>query len=102
MMKGVYALIASAAFLHLMTNPALTDESARPQAPGPDRSLLSTWDKPAFSPPSYTEQAPWLGSRPAKGEHVDFLSSPNFQKLGPILANKGNWPTYLEGATQVE
>jgi hypothetical protein len=101
MMKGVFSLLASGAFLCLLTNTALADESVLPQAPGPDRSLLSTWDKPAFSPVPYTEGAPWLGSRTAKGDHVDFLLSPNFQSLGPVLAT-GDWPTNSEDPTQAK
>ncbi len=102
MMKGVFSLLASGAFLCLLTTAALTDESVSPQASGPDRSLLSTWDKPAFSPAPYTEGAPWLGSRPAKGEQVDFLLGPNFPNLGPMLAKKGSWPTKSEHTTRAE
>jgi hypothetical protein len=94
MMKGVFSLVVSGAFLCLLTNTALAYESEPPQAPGPDRSLLSTWDKPAFSPVPHSE-GPRLGSRPAKGVHVDFLLSPDFQKLGPMLAR-----TNSEVATQ--
>jgi hypothetical protein len=102
MMKGVFSLLASGAFLCLLTNTTLADESVLPQVRGPDRSLLSTWDKPAFSPVPYTEGAPWLGSRPAKGDHVDFLLSPNFQSLAPVLANQGDWPRNSEDPTQAK
>jgi hypothetical protein len=61
-----------------------------------DRSLLATWDKPAFSQGPYTEGVPWLRSRPEKGEHVDFLLSPDFEHLGPVLAKKRSLPAYSE------
>jgi hypothetical protein len=64
MLKGFFSLLASGAFLCLLTNTTLADGSVPPQAPGPDRSLLSTWDKPAFSPVPHSEGVPWLGSRP--------------------------------------
>jgi hypothetical protein len=94
--------VASGAFLCLLTNTALADESVPQQAPGQDRSLLSTWDKPAFAPGPYLRAAPWLGTRPTKGEHVDFLLSPDFKKLGPTLAKKGSWPTNSEAATEAD
>jgi hypothetical protein len=99
MMKGVFSLLASGAFLCLLTNTTIADEGVLPQGPGPDRSLLSTWDKPAFSPVPRTKGVPWRGSRPAKGEHVDFLFGPNFQNFGPILSNKVNWPMNSEHPT---
>lgn len=65
-----------------------------------DHSLLSIWDKPAFSPAPYMDAVPWLNSRPANGQQVDFLLSPNLESFGPLLAQKGNRPTMSEATPQ--
>jgi hypothetical protein len=96
-MKRVFSLLASAAFLCVLTNMALADDNSI-QAAGEDHSLLSTWDKPAFSPTPYMDSVPWLDSRPAKGQHVDFLLSPKLESIGPLLAQKGSWPASSEAA----
>jgi hypothetical protein len=73
MMKGVFSLAASGAFLCLLTNAALADESAPPRAPGQDRSLLSTWDKPAFSPGPSLPAALGLGLARQKASTSTFF-----------------------------
>jgi hypothetical protein len=52
-----------------------------------DRSLLSTWDKPAFVPGRNVNEVPWLNSRSAtKGPKIDLLLSPQLPSLGPVVA----------------
>jgi hypothetical protein len=92
-MKGVFSQLASAGFLCLLTTTGLTnDDVSRWQREGQKEPLLSTWDKPAFSPAPYLDSVPWLNSRPTKGPVVDFLLSPEVESLGPLRAQKGNWP----------
>jgi hypothetical protein len=98
-MKRVFSLLASAAFLCVLTNTALADDnSIGSKAAREDHALLSTWDKPAFSPAPYMDSVPWLDSRPAKGQHVDFLLTPKLESIGPLLAQKGRWPASSEAA----
>jgi hypothetical protein len=97
-MKRVFSLLASAAFLCVLTNTALADDNSIGSQAREDHSLLSTWDKPAFSPAPYMDSVPWLDSRPAKGQHVDFLMSPKLESIGPLLAQKGSWPASSEAA----
>ena len=88
-MKGVFSLLASAGFLCLLTNTGLANEDlSRWEGARWDKPLLSTWDKPAFSPAPYTDLVPWLDSRPAKGPQIDFLLSPNLESLGPLVTQK--------------
>jgi hypothetical protein len=96
-MKGVFSLVAAGTFLCLLTNTALADDNSI-NSEAARHSLLSIWDKPAFSPAPYTGLVPWLDSRPAKGQRVDFLLSPNLQSIGPLLAQKGSWPASSDAA----
>jgi hypothetical protein len=91
-MKGVFSLLAAGTLLCLLTNPALADDNSISPEARQNHSLLSIWDKPAFSPAPSMGQVPWLDSRPAKGERVDFLLRPDLQKFGPLLAQKGSRP----------
>ena len=96
-MKGVFSLLASAGFLCLLTTTGLTnDDLSRWEGARQEEPLLSTWDKPAFSPAPYMNSVPWLDSRPAKGPRVDFLLSPEVESLGPLPARKGSWPAISE------
>jgi hypothetical protein len=96
-MKGVFSLLASAGFLCLLTTTGLTnDDLSRWEGARQKEPLLSTWDKPAFAPAPSMDSVPWLNSRPAKGPHVDFLLSPEVESLGPLRAQKGNWPASSE------
>jgi|ERR1700733_6902224 hypothetical protein len=96
-MKGACSLLAAGTLLCLLTNTALAvDKSTNSEAARQDHSLLSIWDKPAFSPAPSMGQVPWLDSRPAKGERVDFLLRPDLQSIGPSLAQKGSWPASSE------
>ena len=98
-MKGVFSLLAAGTLLCLLTNTALADDkSTNSEAARQDHSLLSIWDKPAFSPAPSMGQVPWLDSRPEKGERVDFLLRPDLQSVGPLLAQKGSWPANSEAA----
>jgi hypothetical protein len=86
-MKGVFSLLAAGTLLCQLTNTALAyDNSTNSEAARQDHSLLSIWDKPAFSPAPQIGQLPGLGSRPAKGQRVDFLLRPDLQNVGPLLA----------------
>jgi hypothetical protein len=50
-MKGVFPLLAAGTLLCLLTNGALAyDNSTNSEAARQHHSLLSIWDKPAFSP----------------------------------------------------
>jgi hypothetical protein len=92
-MKSVFSLLAAGTLLCLLTNTALAvDNSTNSEAARQDHSLLSIWDRPAFSPAPSTGLVPWLDSRPAKGQRVDFLLRPDLQKFGPLLAQKGSRP----------
>jgi hypothetical protein len=92
-MKGVFSFLAAGTLLCLLTNTALGyDNSTNSEAARQHHSLLSIWDKPAFSPAPYTELVPSPDSRPAKGQHVDFLLRPDLQNGGPLLAQKDSWP----------
>ena len=98
-MRGAFSLLAAGTLLCLLTNTALADDnSIDSEAARRDHSLLSIWDKPAFSPAPFTGRVPWLNSRPAKGERVDFLLSPTLQSVGPLLAQKGSWPSSSDAA----
>jgi hypothetical protein len=92
-MKRIFSLLAGGAFVCALTNTALShDNSISSEARQDHHSLLSIWDKPAFSPVPDRDSVPWLDSRPAKGEHVDFLLRPDLQNVGPLLAQKDSWP----------
>ena len=91
-MKGAFSLLAAGTLLCLLTSTALADDNSISSEARQDHSLLSIWDKPAFSPAPSMGQVPWLDSRPAKGERVDFLLRPDLQKFGPLLAQKGSRP----------
>jgi hypothetical protein len=96
-MKGAFSLLAAGTLLCLLTNTALADDnSPNSDAARQDHSLLSIWDKSAFAPAPYMGQVPWLDSRPAKGDRVDFLLRPDLQSIGPLLAQKGSWPASSE------
>jgi hypothetical protein len=96
-MKGVFSLLASAGVLCLLTNTGLSnDDLSRWEGARQKEPLLSTWDKPAFSPAPYMDSVPWLGSRPAKGPWVDFLLRPEVESLGPLPARKRSWPATSE------
>ena len=98
-MKGVFSLLAAGTLLCLLTNSALADDnSTNSEAARRDHSLLSIWDKPAFSPAPSMGLVPRLDSRPAKGQQVDFLLRPDLQNVGPLLAQKGSWPANSEAA----
>jgi hypothetical protein len=96
-MKGVFSLLAAGTFLCLLTNTALADDNSINSEPA-RQSLLSIWDKPAFSPAPDMGLVPWPNSRPAKGQRVDFLLSPNLQSIGPNLAQKDSWPARSDPA----
>jgi hypothetical protein len=98
-MKGVFSFLAAGTLLCLLTNTALADDTAtNSEAARQDHSLLSIWDKPAFSPAPYIGEVPGLDSRRAKGQRLDFLLRPNQQNVGPLLAQKGSWPASSEAA----
>jgi hypothetical protein len=100
-MKGPLSLAGLGLFLCLLTNPGFArDNSNNSEAARLDHSLLSIWDKPAFSPAPYTDLVPWLDLRCAKGPQVDFLLSPNLESTGSLLAQKSIWPTHPEAASQ--
>ena len=98
-MKGACSLLATGTLLCLLTNTALADDNSISSEARQNHSLLSIWDKPGFSPAPSMGQVPWLNSRPAKGQRVDFLLSPNLQSIGPLLAQKGSWPARSEAAS---
>ena len=100
-MKGVISFMTAGTFLCLLTQTALAgDTLTNSEAARQDHSPLSIWDKPAFAPAPYMGQVPWLDSRPAKGDRVDFLLRPDLQGTGPLLAQQGTWPASSEGAPQ--
>jgi hypothetical protein len=91
-MKGACSLLAAGTLLCLLTNTALADDNSISSEARQNHSLLSIWDKPAFSPAPSTGLVPRFDSRPAKGEQVDFLLRPDLQKFGPLLAQRGSRP----------
>jgi hypothetical protein len=95
-MKSAFSLLAAGTLLCLLTNTALADDNSISSEARQNHSVLSIWDKPAFSPEPSTGNLPWLDSRPAKGDRVDFLLTPDLQNLGPLLAQKGGWPASSE------
>jgi hypothetical protein len=97
-MKGACSLLAAGTLLCLLTNTALADDNSISSEARQNHSLLSIWDKPAFSPAPSMGQVPWLNSRPEKGERVDFLLRPDLQGVGPLLAQKGSLPANSEAA----
>jgi hypothetical protein len=80
-MKGACSLLAAGTLLCLLTNTALADDNSISSEARQNHSLLSIWDKPAFSPAPSMGQVPWLDSRPEKGERVDFLLRPTCRTL---------------------
>jgi hypothetical protein len=99
-MRALFSLLVSGMFLCVLTNTALAHDNSISSEARQDHSLLSIWDKPAFSPAPDRDLVPWLDSRPAKGEHVDFLLSPKSESIGPLLAQKGSWPASSEAASR--
>jgi hypothetical protein len=97
-MKRACSLLAAGTLLCLLTNPALADDNSISSEARQNHSLLSIWDKPAFSSAPSMGLVPWLDSRPAKGQQVDFLLRPDLQNVGPLLAQKGSWPASSEAA----
>jgi hypothetical protein len=98
-MKGVFSLLAAGTLLCPLTDMTLAyDNSTNSEAARQDHSLLSIWDKPAFSPAPQIVQPSGLDSRRAKGQRVDFLLRPDVQNVGPLLAQKGSWPASSEAA----
>jgi hypothetical protein len=98
-MKGVFSFSAAGTLLCLLTNTALAyDNSTNSEAARQHHSLLSIWDKPAFSPAPYIEEVPRLDSRRTKGQRLDFLLRPDQQNVGPLLAQKGSSPASSEAA----
>jgi hypothetical protein len=91
-MKAVFSLLVSGTFLCVLTNTALAHDNSISSEARQDHSLLSIWDKPAFSPAPYRDSVPWLDSRPAKGQQVDFLLTPKLESIGPLLAQKDSFP----------
>jgi hypothetical protein len=90
-MKGACSLLAAGTLLCLLTNTALADDNSISSEARQNHSLLSIWDKPAFSPAPNKGLVPRPDSRPAKGQQVDFLLlRPDRQDVGPLLAQKGN------------
>jgi hypothetical protein len=81
-MRGLSTVLISGTFLFSFVNAALA--GAATVGPGTDpqvRSLLSTWDKPAFVPERSLNQVPRLNSRsPTKGPKIDFLLTPPIAK----------------------
>ena len=97
-MKGACSLLAAGTLLCLLTNTALADDNSISSEARQNHSLLSIWDKPAFSPAPNKGLVPRPDSRPAKGQQVDFLLNPDLQSLGPLLAQKGSSPASSEAA----
>ncbi len=75
-------------FVFSLVNGALADGRVPGFVTDPqDRSMLMIWDRPAFEPGSYQNEAPWLSSRPAtNGRKVDFLLDPKLEITGPLVA----------------
>jgi hypothetical protein len=97
-MKGACSLLAAGTLLCLLANPALADDNSISSEARQNHSLLSIWDKPAFSPAPYIGEVPRLDSRRTKGQRLDFLLRPDQQNVGPLLAQKGSSPASSEAA----
>jgi hypothetical protein len=91
-MKGVFSFLVSGTAVCLLTNTALAGDNSISAEARQHHSVLSIWDKPAFSPVPNRVSAP-QHSRPAKGQQVDFLLRPDLQSIGPLLAQNDSWPT---------
>jgi hypothetical protein len=85
MIRGTMLL---STFVFSLVNGALADGRAPGFVTDPqDRSMLMIWDRPAFEPGSYRNEAPWLSSRSAtNGRKVDFLLDPKLEITGPLVA----------------
>jgi hypothetical protein len=88
MIRGLSQVLVSGTFVLSFVNATLAGGSAVDLGTDPqDRSLLSTWDKPAFAPGRNLNEVPWLNSRAAtKGPKIDFLLSPQLPSVGPLVA----------------
>jgi hypothetical protein len=88
-MKGVFSFLAAGTLLCLLTNTALADDTAtNSEAARQDHSLLSIWDKPAFSPAPYIGEVPGLDSRRAKGQRL-FPSEAQPAERWPVARSEG-------------
>jgi hypothetical protein len=87
-MRGLSTVLISGAFLFSFVNAALAGAATVGPGTDPqDRSLLSTWDKPAFVPERNLNQVPRLNLRsPTKGPKIDFLLTPQLPSAGPLMA----------------
>jgi hypothetical protein len=88
MIRALSAVLIAGILAFSVVNPALAGGGAVGFGTDPqDRSLLSTWDKPAFAPGVYRNEVPWSDSRSAtKGPKIDFLFNPQMQSFGPLVA----------------
>jgi hypothetical protein len=88
MIRRLSTVLISGAFVFSFVNAALAGEATVGLGTDPqDRSLLSTWDKPAFAPDRNGDEVPPLLSRAApKGPKIDLLLSPQIPGLGPLVA----------------
>jgi hypothetical protein len=88
MIRGLSTLLISGTFVLSFVNAALAGEATVGFGTDPqDRSVLSTWDKPAFVPGRKVNEVPWLNSRSApKGPKIDFLLTPQLPGAGPLVA----------------
>lgn len=83
MIRGLSTVLISGTFVLsfvALAGGGTVDFGTDPQ----DRSLLSTWDKPAFAPGRNLDELDTRGA--TKGPKVDFLLNPQLPSLGPLVA----------------
>jgi hypothetical protein len=88
MIRGLSAVLVSGTFMFSVVNAALAGGGTDGFGTDPqDRSLLSTWDKPAFAPDLYRNEVPSVNPRSTtKGPKIDFLFNPQMRIFQPLVA----------------
>jgi hypothetical protein len=88
MIRGLSSVLVCGTFMLSFVNAAPAGGAAVDLGPdSQDRSLLSTWDKPAFVPGRDLNEVPSPDSRAARrGPKIDLLLSPQMPSAGPLMA----------------
>jgi hypothetical protein len=90
MIRGLSMVLITGTFVFSFVNAAIAGGAPVGLGTDPqDRSLLSTWDKPAFAPRRNLNEAPRLNSSSpttTKGPKIDFLLTPQLPRVGPLVA----------------
>jgi hypothetical protein len=82
MIRGLSTVLITGTFVFSFVNAAIGGAAVGLGTDPQDRSLLSTWDMPAFAHRGNLDEVPRLNSSsPTKGPKIDFLLTPQLIRV---------------------